>query len=236
MSQSSDQGSVGASQQGPNDSSSEYSKVVFAVRQLIAQIETMMPVQVTAVHAGGGSPPAAGTVDVQLLVSQLDGNNNAVPHGIVYGLPYFRAQGGVWAIILDPAKDDFGYIISAARDISSVKANPGIQTPGSLRKYSYSDGIYVGGCLNTVPAATLWLKPDGTWVLTDKPGNVLQGNSNGITATPASGKPFIVNGNLQVTGSIIADDGGGDQVNLMTHTHSGVQTGGGTSGPPTPGS
>ena len=40
MTQTADQGSVGASQQGPNDSSSEYSKVSFLVRQLIAQIET----------------------------------------------------------------------------------------------------------------------------------------------------------------------------------------------------
>ncbi len=161
---------------------------------------------------------------------------DAVPHGIVYGVPYFRMQGGPWAIVLDPAANDFGFIIAAARDITAVEANPGIQTPGSLRKYSYSDGIYVGGVFNAVPKGTLELKPDGSWTLTDGFGNVLQGDANGITATPASGKPFKVAGNLQVTGTIASGEGGGDQVSLQTHTHTGVQTGGGTSGPPTPGS
>jgi hypothetical protein len=196
----------------------------------------MTPVQVTAVYPGQGSPPAAGTVDVQLLVSQLDGAGNATPSGTVSKLPYFRLQGGPWAIVIDPAKGDYGYIIAAARDISGVVKNPGVQNPGSLRKYSFSDGIYMGGCFNSVPAATLWLKGDGTWVLTDKPGNVLQGTASGITATPAGGGAFVVKGNLQVSGTITGDNGAGDQVGLLTHTHSGVQTGGGVSGPPTPGS
>ena len=212
MTQTADQGSVGASQQGPNDSSSEYSKVSFLVRQLIAQIETMMPVQVSAVHPGSGSPPAAGTVDVQLLVSQIDGNGNAVQQGIVYGVPYFRLQGSLWAIIIDPAKEDFGFLIAASRDITAVKTNPGIQTPGSLRKYSYSDGVYIGGAFNAVPQATLWLKPDGTWVWSDKPGNVVQSSANGIAVTTAPGGDFTVNG-----------------ISVTKHTHpvAGIQTGGG---------
>ena len=235
MTQTAGQGSVGASQQGPNDSSSDYSKVAFLVRQIQAQLEVMMPVQVMTFHAGTGSPPTPGTVDVQLLVSQLDGNGNAVQQGIVYGLSCFRLQGGPWAVVMDPAANDFGFIIAASRDITAVKAKPGIQNPGSLRKYSYSDGVYLGGALNAVPSGTFWFKNDGTWVLTDKAGNVLQGDANGITATPASGKPFKVVGNLQVTGTIASGEGGGDQVSLQTHTHSGVTTGGGTSGPPTPG-
>ena len=228
-------GSVGAGQQEPTDSNSEWDVITFMIAQALAQLEIMLPVQVVAVHPGSGSPPAAGTVDVQLLVSLLDGAGNATPQGVVYGLPYFRLGGGPWAVIMDPAVDDFGYSVSASRDISAVKAKPGIQNPGSLRKHSYADGVYMGGILNGAPKAYLWLKSDGTWTLNDKPGNVLQGDTNGITATPISGKPFKVAGNLQVTGTIASGEGGGDQVSLQTHTHSGVTTGGGTSGPPTPG-
>lgn len=217
--QTASQNDIGAGQQFPEDSNSEFSVIRFIVRQIMAELETMIPVQVQAVHTGAGSPPVAGTVDVQLLVSQLDGAGNAVKPGIVYGLPYFRLQGGAWAVICDPAANDFGYLVSASRDISNVVKNPGVQNPGSFRKYSYSDGIYIGGAFNEVPDATLWLKPDGTWVLTDKPGNVLQGDANGIAATPVSGKPFKVNGPIQATGSIIAGFGGGDQVGLQTHTH-----------------
>jgi hypothetical protein len=228
-------GSVGAGQQEPLDSNSDWYAISFMIAQKMAELEVMMPVQVVAVNPGSGSPPAAGTVDVQLLVSLLDGAGNAVQQGIVHGVPYFRLQGGAWAVVIDPAANDFGYVVSASRDITAVKAKPGIQNPGSLRKHSYSDGVYVGGILNAVPAGRVWLKPDGTWSLTDKPGNVLQGDANGITATPISGKPFKVVGNLQVTGTIASGEGGGDQVSLQTHTHSGVQTGGGSSGPPNPG-
>ncbi len=230
-------GSVGAGQQDPIDSNSDWYVISFMIAQKIAELEIMMPVQVTAVHPGSGSPPAAGTVDVQLLVSLLDGAGNAVQQGIVYGLPYFRLQGGAWAIICDPAAKDFGFIISASRDITSVKAKPGIQNPGSIRKHSYSDGIFIPAPFSGAPpAGTINLKPDGTWTFTDKPGNVLQGDGNGITATPVSGKPFTVKGDLNVTGKIIGDDGSGGQVSLLTHTHGGVTTGGGVSGSPTPGS
>jgi hypothetical protein len=230
-------GSVGAGQQYPEDSNSDYSTTVFIVRQMMALLEIMTPVQVVHVHPGSGSPPAAGTVDVQPLVSQLDGSGNAVQHGIVYGLPYFRLQGGSWSIICDPAVNDFGFIVSASRDISNVVKKPGIQNPGSNRKYSYSDSVYLGGMINAVPAATLWLKSDGTWVLTDKPGNVLQGTSSGITMTPVSGQALTVNGPITATGKITGSDfSDGTVTSYKTHTHSGVTTGGGTSGPPTPGS
>jgi hypothetical protein len=227
----------GYGQIGPDDGATDLNTVAAVVRQLVARIDSMKLVKVVGVHAGSGSPPAVGTVDVLPLVSQIDANGYVVPHGTVYGLQYWRFQFGQWAIIADPAVNDVGYVVCADRDSSAVAKNLG-QTvaPGSRRRYNIADGLYVGGCLNPVPAATLQLKPDGTWVLTDKPGNVLQGDANGITATPTSGKPFKVSGNLQVTGTIASGEGGGDQVSLQTHTHSGVQTGGGTSGPPTPGS
>lgn len=227
-------GQSGYSQQGPNDHSDEFNAIAFLVQQLIAQIESAMPVQVTAVHAGSGSPPPAPTVDVQLLVSQIDGNGNVVQNGVVYGLPVFRLQGGPWAIVIDPAPNDFGWIIAADRDITPVKATPGIQAPGSPRKYSYSDGIFLpcpfGGA---VPAGTFYFKADGTWTLTDKNGNVLQGTSSGITATPASGGNFVIDGNLRVTGTVIGGYGGADQVGLTTHEHPTAATG--APSPPTPG-
>ena len=254
MSNISSQGQIGAGQQDPFDSVSDFAVTSFIVRQMMALIETMLPVQVVAVNLGSGSPPAAGTVDVQILVSLIDGSGNVTPSGIVHGVPFFRLQGGSWSIICDPAINDFGFLIAAARDTSKVNANPGIKAPGSFRKYSYSDGIYVGGALNAVSTATVWLKPDGTWILTDKPGNVIQGNSNGISMTPAAGSVQVngaltVSGNLQLGGNIASVAGGiysgnlitsgnviggygtGDQVGLKTHTHTSGSAGTPTSSP-----
>ena len=201
-------GQIGAGQQDPLDANSEFSVVAFIVRQMMALMETMTPVQVVSVMPGSGSPPAAGTVDVQILVSQVDGANNVSKPGIVHGLPYHRVQGGAWAVVCDPAVNDFGFIIAASRDTSNVNKNPGIQVPGSFRKYSYSDGIYVGGCLNAVPKATFWLKPDGTFNLTDQSGNKIVSSTTGMTLTDVNGNQIqmkagvvnVVTGAFQVNG------------------------------------
>jgi len=198
---------IGAGQQVPEDANSEYTVAAFIVRQMMAELETMLPVQVMAAHPGQGTPPQAGTVDVQLLVSLLDGSGNSTQQGIVYGLPYFRLQGGKWAIICDPDVKDFGYIISASRDISNVVKSPGVANPASYRKYSFSDGIYIGGCLNAVPSNWVWCKSDGT---------------------------LVIQGNLEVTGAIIAGSGGADSVTLQGHLHTSAASGDPTSGP-TPG-
>lgn len=228
------QGNLGAGQQDPFDSNSEVGIALFLAKQVVNKLQSMIPVQVKTVHAGSGSPPAAPTVDVQLLVSQLDGSGNAVQPGIVSGLPVYRVQGGPWAVICDPVAGDFGFIIAADRDISKVIGSPGIQSPGSYRKYSYSDAFYLGGALNKVPQATLWLKGDGTFNLTTKDGVVVQSDGSGnLNMTCGT---LAVTGNITATGDITGGQGGADQVGLRTHVHGGVTTGGGFSVAPRPGS
>lgn len=218
----------GYGQGTPDDSAEDINIIDFTAKQRIEQLNIMKLVKVIAVHPGDGMPPAGGTVDVQLLVSQVDGNGYAVNHGTVYGLPYYRMQAGAWAVVLDPAVGDYGYIVCADRDSSSVIANPGQAKPGSFRRYDVADGVYVGGIasMNSVPAATLWLKSDGTWVISDKPGNTLKGDSNGITATPVSGKAFNVSGPIIATGTITGSDfSDGTVTSYKIHTHGGVTTG-----------
>jgi len=243
----SDTSSFGYGQLGPDDGATDLQAIVFVCRQLIERLDTMKLVQVQAVHPGSGTPPAAGTVDVLPLVSQIDGNGFPVKHGTIYGLQYFRMQGGPWAIIIDPAVNDYGYVVCADRDSSLVVKNPGQQNPGSRRRYNVADGIYVGGVLNAVPAATIWLKSDGTFVIADKPGNVIQSSSSGIAITgnvkvtgtleatklQTDDAGLTVTGNISATGTIVAGKGGADQVGLQTHEHPTAATG--SPSPPTPG-
>ena len=237
----------GYSQATPDDSSDDLNVITFICRQMIERLDTMKLVQVKAVHPGSGSPPAVGTVDVLPLVSQIDGNGFPVKHGTVYGLPYFRLQGGSWTIIIDPAVNDYGYVVCADRDSSLVVKTPGQQNPGSRRRYNVADGIFVGGILNVVSVATIWLKDDGTFVITDKPGNVIQSSSSGIAITgnvkvtgtleatklQTDDQGLTVTGNITATGTITAGQGGADQVGLQTHNHPTAATG--PPSPPTPG-
>ncbi len=195
--------------------------------RILARLDTMKPVKVVAVNAGSGSPPGPGTVDVQPLVSLIDGNGNAVEQGTVHGLPVGRLAGGVWTIVCDPAVGDFGYVVCSDRDISKAVASKGVAAPGSLRRFSVSDGVYVGALLNDVGANYLWLRPDGTLKLTAAGGFVLETDVNG-NAT--------ITGDLTVTGRIISNTDvyapstvGGVLVSLRGHIHPGNNL------PPTPG-
>ena len=230
--------------QYPDDPNSEYTATAFIVQQILARVDTIKVVKVIAVHPGTGTPPIAGTVDVQILVNQIDGASppNSTPHTTVYGLPYFRLRYGPWEVVGDPAVNDIGIAAASDRDISTVKSTQAQANPGSLRRFNISDGLYLGGFLNGAPTAWLWLKTDGTLAIQDKPGNILATSSTGIAATPATGTPFTVNGplvvtgnlqleggiqsqtggiyggNLETSGNVIAGVGGGS-VGLLTHKH-----------------
>lgn len=224
------EGDYGYGQQTPWDTGSEFQAMAFVVRAMIARLDVMKLCQVVAVHGGGelASPP---TVDVLLLVSELDGNGNAVKQGQVNGLPVFRLQGGPWAVVIDPAVDDVGFVSVSDRDISSAKATPGQQvTPGSFRQNAVEDGVYVGGVLNGAPSAYVLLKGDGTLKVSDGHGNVLTTSGSGFSITGN----LAVTGNVTATGNITAGQGGADQVGLRTHTHISGGSGDPT-GPPSAG-
>jgi hypothetical protein len=140
-----------------------YNAIQFAIKQALNKMQTATLVQVQACTNSGGLD-AIGTVDVMPLVSQVDGNGNAWPHGTIYGIPYCRLVGGANAVIMDPQVGDIGVMVSASRDISKVVSTQAQALPGTGRKYHFSDSIYIGGCLQSAA-----------------PTQYVQFNSNGIT-------------------------------------------------------
>lgn len=132
------------------DNGSDYNANTFLVWSILARVRTMQPCKVLSVTNAGGVSPV-GFVSLQPLVNQLDGYGNAMPHGPLYNVPYFRLQGGSNAIILDPEVGDIGFAGIADRDISSVKATKAQANPGSRRQFSMADAVYFGGILNGTP-------------------------------------------------------------------------------------
>jgi len=180
---------------------------------------TTTVVKVVSVSNSGGVSPV-GTVNVQPLVNQINGIGDGTPHGIVYGLPYFRLQGGADAIILDPKAGDIGIAVFCSRDISGVKSTKKISNPGSYRKFDWADGLYIGGVLNGTPSQYVRFASDGIYIV----------SPSKVTVT----SPTVeMSGNLRVTGSITAGYGTGGSVGLQSHIHSDPQ--GGSVAPPTPG-
>ena len=181
----------------------EFNQLSFLVRTMINKgINTAIPVRVTKVMAGSGS---VGYVQALPLVNDMDAQGNAVDVAVIPSLPYFRLQGGKVAVITDPVVGDIGIAVFAQKDTSNVVA--GTDKPvqaGSFRKFSMSDGWYIGGFLNQAPETFLQLNQDGTAVLTANSGVTINGN-------------VTVNGTITSTGDIK-----GNGHSLTNHYHHGV--------------
>ena len=216
-------------QRGVWDANSDYNAQHFLIRQLLGETRTSVPVKVIAVHGGGVG--AAPTVDVQVMVKQADGAGNASSHGIIYGIPTTRNQGGGGAIINDPVVGDFGHMVISDRDISSVKANAGAESnPGSFRRHDLADGVYHAAMLNAAtPTNFIRFTPGGGFKIQDSFGNSITTGPAGITLTDCHGNIIAMKAgsiattttNLTSTGGIQAGVGGGDSVTLQHHEHAG---------------
>ena len=215
-------------QQYQQDPASDYEAMRFMVLQLINQVCTVTPVRVQQ-STSNGELALAGRVVVRPMVMQTDGKQQAIEHGDIFDIPYIRVQGGANAVIIDPQPGDIGLALFAMRDISAVKASGVESPPGSRRTYSWSDAIYIGGLLNDVPTQYVRFSDDGmelvspTQVLIQAPTILLAG------AVSQSGGSVSVETTLTAGTEVTANG-----IALTTHVHSGVQTGGGTSGPPVP--
>ena len=211
----------GTSQQYTS-ASGAFNATAFVIQALLgaAAIATLVRVQ-ACTNSGGLSP--TGTVDVLPLVNQIDGNGNAVPHGIVYGLPYCRIQGGANAVICDPQPGDIGIAVFADRDISSVVATRAQANPGSARRNSMSDGMLVAFWCAAIP--TSYVQFDGA-------GNINITSPGTVTIAASA---IHLDGPVTSSQTIVAQgDVTGAGISLDHHTHGGVSSGSVQTGPPTP--
>jgi hypothetical protein len=205
---------------GPYAQGNEFNATSFLIKTLIGKMATATLVQVVNVTNEGDVSPV-GFVDVHPMVAQINGKGIPTPHGVIYGLPYMRLQGGANAVILDPQVGDIGVAVFCAQDISKVKATKADATPGSRRRFDLADGIYFGGVLNGTPTQYVRFDTDGITLVSP-------------TKVRVDAPTLEVHGDITATGTITGDaDVKSGTIRLRTHKHTGVTTGGGTSGGPT---
>lgn len=153
--------------QEPTAGASEFNVMYFIIKNLLGRMATATLVQVKNV-TNAGEDAQVGFVDILPLVNQQDGNGNQIPHGVIFGVPYMRLQGGANAVILDPQVGDIGMAVFASRDISSVVVNRAAANPqsppGSWRQYDMADALYIGGFLNGIPTQYVQFNADGITV------------------------------------------------------------------------
>ena len=156
--------------QADSSSTSPFNSDVFLIERVLnnRNIATLVQVVKAPYDTSGNAIPAGsavkqGRIDILPLVNQLDGKNQPMKHTTVYGVPYFRFQGGANAVLCDPSVGDVGLYVVADRDISSVKATGQQSNPGSKRRSDLSDGTFVGLCLGGVPKQFIRIYRNGDY-------------------------------------------------------------------------
>ena len=154
------------------------------------------------------------TVDIQPLVYQVNGDNEIMKQEPIYGVPYCRQQAGINGIILKPQVGDLGVVVYARRDISSVISSGGENVPDTRRFLSENDAIYLCSIASIM----------------SQPTRFIEFTESGISITPNT--KLTINGDVEVTGTVKAQDCISGTISGKTHTHSGVTSGGDSTGAP----
>jgi hypothetical protein len=160
-------------QTDPSTGQGDWNRMRFMMQQQMLSLNTSMPVQVISVQASGVSP--VGFVSIQVMASQVTGDDLTVDHGVIPNVPYFRLQGGTDAVIIDPKVGDIGMACFCSRDISAVKNARKLAPPGSRRAYDFSDAMYLGGFLNGTPVQYVQFTDEG--ILVHSPNAVKLGDT-----------------------------------------------------------
>ncbi len=220
------------SQQTNPDVATDYATQRYVIQQLLARVATCTLVRVVACTNSGGISPV-GTVDVQPVVDMTTADGTRWKYDKLFKLPYIRVQGGANAVIMDPEPGDLGLAWFASRDISVAKATleqGGSDTapPGTRRQFDISDGIYMGGLLNDAPTQYVRVFSGGVEVVSPSKVTIQAPTIELKGAVVQTGGDASFSGTVTAATDVI---GGGKS--LKTHTHGGVTTGGGATGPPT---
>ena len=219
---------------------SEAAKFAFMMRRFLADVRTCTLAKVIAVTTDG-EVAATGRVDLQPIVQQTDGAGNVIDLPTLYDVPYCRYQGGTDAVILDPKVGDVGVVIFGDRDLSSAIAAKDKSPPGSNRRNSLADALYLGSLLNGVP--TQWVRFSTAGIEVHSPTKVIvtapEIDYTADSQVNITAPNIKLDGAVHVTGAQTNDSGitasgdvTGSGTSLHTHKHGGVQTGGGQTSPP----
>lgn len=158
-------------------------------------------IELVRVVAVKGAAPNL-TVDVLPLVTQTDQSGAMIDNSTIFGCPVFRLQRGASAIIMDPVPGDIGMIAVCDQDITIARTAREPSVPGSKRKHSKGDALYLGGFLNAQPSE--FVRFNGNQIDIVTPGQLTVNAPSGVTMTTPE---LHVTGNITAGGNITDNSG-----------------------------
>ena len=207
-----------------------------ALQSAQSRIWTALPGIVKSVNAAKMTIAVQPTINARLRNS--DGSYTTLKMPVLSDCPVLWQGGGGVTAVFPIAAGDECLVIFSSRCIDNWWALGGVQDPPEFRMHNLSDGFALVGVRNakrayTPPAGVAALMSDDgtTYVQLNPTAKTLKMTApNGINL---NGVTIDSSGNVSSPATVTATTdvvGGGKH--LATHTHSGVTTGGGVTGPP----
>lgn len=206
----------------PADIDDEAGFFEFIIKKTLSKIQKMTPAKIVSYDR------QKNRAVVQPLTYDITSTGGTLPMDTIPNIPVLTLSGGGFIFSFPVAENQTGWLISADRDISVFKKILNFFTPATLRRHQYEDGIFVPDNINGFNIAE---GDESAVILTSSDGTTKITVQNGAVNISASSINII--GNVNVEGEIIATgDILGANISLSTHTHSGVEPGGGNTGAP----
>lgn len=222
------------------------------LRSRLMNIDDMMPAIIVSYD------DASNRATVKPLVQMLDTSNNKIPRANVHNIPVFRFGGGGYFMRFPIKSGDFGWIKSNDRDISLVIQRGGQEDiPNTERIKSFSDAMFFPDTLkdwlidgNNADALVIQSLSGNSVISVHQDKIELEADNIKLICknfdlesetASLDAKSMIINvPDLTITSNTLnVDKGGSDTKGRLTnngknisntHTHSGIQTGNGTTG------
>lgn len=201
-------------------------------RKMMQATDGMLPATVVSYDR------AANVATVRPLIALLTTGGAQVQRAQLAQVPVLALGGGGFVINFPLQPGDRGWIEASDRDISLFLQSGGDAPPNTLRLHSFEDGRFVPDVFaafdvsDVAEDAMTIQSTDGAVRLELSPAAIKMTAPEVTIDTDqfTVNGPSLLNGDVETVGTLTNNG-----VNVgSTHTHGGVQTGGGTSGPPTP--
>lgn len=202
-----------------------------AIPAALASVWTALPGIIESFDAATQTAVVQPAVQGQFTAS--DGTVMLVDLPLIPDVPVQFPSGGGFTLTFPVSAGDECLLVFASRGIDAWHALGGVQQPTAARRHALSDAFAMVG-VRSVPRALPAVSTTAVQLRSDDGASMVEIQPSGrIRSVAPAG--FQIVGNLDVSGTITTPmDVIAGTVHLKTHQHSGIQTGGGTSGPPVP--
>lgn len=190
------------------------------LRKFLQGVDDMLPARVISYDR------ATNRAQVQPIVAMLTTDGAIVSRAQVASVPVFQIGGGSFLLNFNILPGDLGWIKANDRDISLFLQGYAEQVPNTARQHSFQDSLFFP---HVMTGYTIDPADEQNCVLQNLDGSVkISLGADKITIKAPNVE--IDSANVMINGAALEHNG----VNIGDdHTHSGVDPGGGNSGPPT---